>query len=183
MMTYFQLDYQGKTLTTFEQTWAYSANKMIRKYCSQNVCQTWRHLGVFPPGSSCYIFEQETCKLLRLASSHGPRTKYVKLRVAQAPGMPGAFFPLPRFSDPDMCHGTCVTHVSWRMPVSLTSGFIWCRWKTFPAIFSMICEKAVDQTLNFYMIWDIAKLMIHERGFCGHFFNLTVIQISPDISL
>ena len=31
----------------------------------------------------------------------------------------------PRVSDHDMHHGTCVTHVPWCMPGSLTSGFFW----------------------------------------------------------
>ena len=39
----------------------------------------------------------------------------------------GNVFPAPRVSDPDMHHGTCVTHVPWRMPGLLTSGFIWSR--------------------------------------------------------
>ena len=39
------------------------------------------------------------------------------------------FFPPPRVSDPDMHHGTRVTHVPWRMPGSLTSGFLWSRWR------------------------------------------------------
>ena len=39
------------------------------------------------------------------------------------------FPPPPRFSDPDMHHGTCVTHVPWCMPGSLTSGFLWSRWR------------------------------------------------------
>ena len=60
---------------------------------------------------------------------HGPLAKYVKLRVAHAPGMPGTFSPLPRFSDPDMHHGTCVTHVPWCMPGSLISGFLWSWWR------------------------------------------------------
>ena len=30
-------------------------------------------------------------------------------------------------SDPDIHHGTCVTHVPWSMPGSLTSGFHWSR--------------------------------------------------------
>ena len=34
-----------------------------------------------------------------------------KIGVARALGMPGTFSPLPRVSDPDMHHGTCVTHV------------------------------------------------------------------------
>ena len=54
---------------------------------------------------------------------------------AHAPGMPGTFSPSPQVSDPDMHHGTCVTHVPWCMPGSLTSGFLWNRrrGKTFPA--------------------------------------------------
>ena len=56
---------------------------------------------------------------------------------AHAPEMPGTFSPQPRVSDPDMHHGTCVTHVPWCMPGSLASGyrFLWSRprGKTFPA--------------------------------------------------
>ena len=44
-------------------------------------------------------------------TSNGPLARYVKLRVAHAPGMPGTFSPPPRVSDPDMHHGTCVKHV------------------------------------------------------------------------
>ena len=54
--------------------------------------------------------------------AHGPLTRYVKLRVAHAPGMPGTFSPPLRIRDPDMHHGTCVTHVPWYMPGSLTPG-------------------------------------------------------------
>ena len=55
---------------------------------------------------------------------HGPLARYVKLRVLHAPGMPGTFSSPPRVSDPDMHHGTCVTHVPWCMPGSLTSGLL-----------------------------------------------------------
>ena len=58
--------------------------------------------------------------------TYGPLASYVKFRVAHAPGMPGTFPPL---SDPDMHHGTCVTHVPWCMSGSLTSGFLWSRWQ------------------------------------------------------
>ena len=43
-------------------------------------------------------------------------------------GNAGTFSPTPRVSDPDIHHGTCVTHVPWCMPGSLTSGFLWSRW-------------------------------------------------------
>ena len=49
------------------------------------------------------------------------------MRVAHAPGLPGTFSPPPRVNDPDMHHGTCVAHVPWCMPGSLTSGFLWSR--------------------------------------------------------
>ena len=54
---------------------------------------------------------------------------------AHAPGIPGTFSPPPRVSDPDMHQGTCVTHVLWCMPGSLTTVFLWIRrqGKTFPA--------------------------------------------------
>ena len=61
--------------------------------------------------------------------SHGPLTRYVKLRVAHAPGMPGTFSPSPRVSDPDMQHGTCARHVPWCMPGSPTTGFLWNQWR------------------------------------------------------
>ena len=70
---------------------------------------------------------------------HGPLTNYAKLWVAHAPGMPGTFSPPLRVSNPNMHHGTCVTHVprhvcdarAWCMPGSLTSGFPWSRWPSW----------------------------------------------------
>ena len=50
-----------------------------------------------------------------------------KVAGAHAPGMPGTFSPSPQVSDPDMHHGTWVTHVPWCMPGSPTSGFLWNR--------------------------------------------------------
>ena len=64
----------------------------------------------------------------KYTATHGPLTRYAKLRVAHASGMPGTFSPPPWVSDPDMHPGTCVTHVPWCMPGSLASGFLWSRW-------------------------------------------------------
>ena len=41
--------------------------------------------------------------------------------------MPGTFSPPSRINDPDMNHGTCVTHVPWCMPGWLTGSFLWSR--------------------------------------------------------
>ena len=60
---------------------------------------------------------------------HGTLTSYIKLWVALAPGMLRKFSPPSRISDPDMHHGTYVTHVPWCMPGSLTGGFIWSQWR------------------------------------------------------
>ena len=38
---------------------------------------------------------------------HGPLTRYLKLQVTHAPGMPRTFSPRLRVSYPDMHHGTC----------------------------------------------------------------------------
>ena len=59
--------------------------------------------------------------------AHGPLTRYVKLRVAHAPGMLGTFSGhrlrrKPLVSDPGMHHGTCVTYVPWCLSGSLTRG-------------------------------------------------------------
>ena len=67
--------------------------------------------------------------IIHYPARHRPLVRCVKLRVAHAPGMPGTFSPPPRVSDPDMHHGTCVTHVPWCMPGSITSGFIWSQWR------------------------------------------------------
>ena len=59
--------------------------------------------------------------------TNGHLTTYVKLQVSHVPGMPRNF--PPRDSDPDMHHSMCVAHVPWCMPGSLTSGFLWSRWR------------------------------------------------------
>ena len=48
------------------------------------------------------------------------------MRVAHAPGMPGMFSPQPWVSDPGMHQDMCVP---WCRPGSLTSCFLWTRWR------------------------------------------------------
>ena len=55
---------------------------------------------------------QEHKEKLYKTCCYGPLARYVKLRIAHAPGMSRTFSPPPRVSDPDMHHDTCVTHVS-----------------------------------------------------------------------
>ena len=44
-------------------------------------------------------------------------------------GNAGNVFPAPRVSDPGLHYGTCVTNLPWCMPGSLTSCFLWSRWR------------------------------------------------------
>ena len=60
---------------------------------------------------------------------NGPLATYAKNAGVHAPGMPGTFSPSPQVSDPNMHHGLCVTHMPWCMTGSLTSDFLWNRWR------------------------------------------------------
>ena len=82
---------------------------------------TWDQQANVTYPARCW-FQWASCHIRKIAGAH-------------APGMPGSFSPPPRVSDPDKHHGTCVTHVPWCMPASLTSGFLWSRrrGKTFSA--------------------------------------------------
>ena len=48
-----------------------------------------------------------------------------KIAGCACAGNTGNVSPPPRVSDPEMHHDTCVTHVPWCMPGSVTSGFLW----------------------------------------------------------
>ena len=75
------------------------------------------------------FYRSSVTTLSGLLHWYGPLARYANFRVAHALGMPGTFSPPPRVSDPYMHHGTCVTHVPGCMPGSLTSGFLWSRWR------------------------------------------------------
>ena len=91
-------------------------------------CRLWNYVIFF----NLYITLCMRRTLWCAKLTHGPLARYVKLWFAHAPGMPGTFSPPPRDSDPDMHQGTCVAHMAWCMPGSLTSGEVG-GGKTFPA--------------------------------------------------
>ena len=100
----------NKTYTSLEKFYDINTNVWIR---------------IIPFLSAGASFTNIVC----LRTGHGPLARYVKLRVAHAPGLARTFSPPPRVSDPDMHHGTYVTHVTWCMPGSLNSRFHWSRWQ------------------------------------------------------
>ena len=103
-----------------------------------------------------------------LGQVHGPLARYIKLRVAHAPRMPGTFSPPLRVSDPDMHHGTCVTRVPWCMPESLTSGFVWSRWRENVPGISVACA-----THNFtYLVRGPCTAEAFEQVLCRWCFSL-----------
>ena len=57
----------------------------------------------------------------------GLLARYVKLWIAHALGLPVMCFPSLRVRDPDMHHGTYVTHVPRCMLGTLINGFLWRR--------------------------------------------------------
>ena len=69
---------------------------------------------------------------MRSIRSYVSLTRYAKLRVAHAPGIPGTFSPPPQVGDSDMQRDTCITHVPRSLPGSLTSGFLRNRWRGKP---------------------------------------------------
>ena len=78
------------------------------------------------------------CSLYIKENIRGPRSwascQIRKIAGAHALGMPGTFSPTPEASDPDMHHGTCVTHVPWCMPGSLTNPLYSATRKNVPGI-------------------------------------------------
>ena len=125
-----------------------SLNELSNTHSSYRWFQTpWRSCDatMLPIPSECLImfalfFMEKIALGIRLmyfhdTCLHGPLARYVKLQTAHAPWMPWTVSPPPRVSNPDMPHGTCVTHVPWCMPGLLTSGFRWSqrRGETFPA--------------------------------------------------
>ena len=80
--------------------------------------------------------------------------------------MPGTFSPPPRVSDLDMHHGTCVTHVQWCMQGSLTSGFLWSRWRgNVPGIPGACATRNLR-------IWQEAHSDMQRGQRHGHTFRL-----------
>ena len=97
------------------QSWSYFANDIIKCIVSNKICNSRK---------------ANSHKRVPLdLTEHGTFVRYVKLRIVYAPGRSGTFSSPPRVSDPDVHHGTCVTHVPCWMSESLTRGFLWTQWR------------------------------------------------------
>ena len=98
------------------------SSEIVRSECHGTSPMTTQQWLWWLNATSHYLTPWASCQIRKIAGAH-------------APGMPGTFSPPQQVSDPDMHHGTCVTHVPWCMPGSLTSGFLRNRrWgETFPA--------------------------------------------------
>ena len=109
---------------------------------------------------------------------YGPLTRYAKLRVAHAPGMPGTFSPSPRVSDPDMHHGTCVTHVLWCRPGSLISGFLWNRWRGKRSRCMRNPQFCVSGKRPMHWVWKWSYIN-HPADTCRYALSLKMIIYNP----
>ena len=101
--------------------------------------------------------------------------RYVTLRVAHAPGMPGTFSPPPRVSGPNMQHGTCATQVPWCMPGSLTSGFLWSRWRGKHSRHSGACATRYFTYLVRGPWWSIGRYSADYKNRYNSFNSLSMI--------
>ena len=87
--------------------------------------------------SRCIIFSKAegrqgyTFSIMKyfIHTCNGLLTRYQKIVGCACTANAGNVSPLPRVSNSDMHHGTCVKHVAWCMSILLTSGFIWSRWR------------------------------------------------------
>ena len=62
------------------------------------------------------VFGKYSCESSRLFQWRGPLTKYVKLRVAHAPGVPGRFSPATEVKGKsELAIPACITARAWRM--------------------------------------------------------------------
>ena len=121
------------------------------------------------------------CVLNVWAHVNEPLVRYVKLQVVHALGMPGTFSPPSRLSDPDMHHGTCVTHVPWCMPRSLTSGFLWSWWwgkRTQHSRcmhnpqFYISGKRSIAQENVYWIV--ICEIMIQSVHYKAYIYSITV---------
>ena len=101
-------------------------------------------------------------------SCYGHLARYAKWRVPHAPRMPGTFSPPPRISDPDMYRGTCVTHVPWYMPRSLTISFLWNRWRGKR---SLLSRRMRNPQVYVFGKRTIALFLPEYSGFSTSSFN------------
>ena len=69
-----------------------------------------------------------------------------KIAGCACTGNAGNVSPPPRVSDPDMHHGTRMTNGPWCMPGSLTSGFLWSRWRGNSSRHSRRMHKSTGYT-------------------------------------
>ena len=138
-----QLEYQWRncwqrSTTTYRHVIKFAACSKLEFVCMARSVKLGPRTEAFQPWNSTSLINTTTT-LCGWRNGHADiewaSCQIRKIASAHAPGMPGTFSPSSQVSDPDMHHGTCVTHVPWCMPGSLTSGFLlnWRRGETFPA--------------------------------------------------
>ena len=137
---------------------------------------------------------------LHLWGYTGKRAQYVlwascqirKIAGAHALGIPGSFSFPSQVSDPDMHHGTCVTHVPWCMPGSLTSSFLWSRrrGKMFPAYPDVSGKKPIKETqvccdclfLVCHNLWRIHVIIFRAFSLALRKWNILMLFDYPSVS-
>ena len=114
-----------KNCTIFSQEWLYTTVDCIPVVLTRILLKPEKSAQIWP------ILLLLTSWLLLLSEHQQKWTSYQIWKIVDCAcaGNAGNVFPPPRVSDPDMHHGTCVTHVPWCMSGSLTSSSLLNRWR------------------------------------------------------
>ena len=118
-----------------------------------------------------------------------PLTRYEQVCVAHAPGMPKTFSPPLRVSDSDMHHSTCVTHMPWCIPGSLSSFFLWSLWwgkrsphllrKRNPQLY-VSCKRPI-LVITIFRFFVCVRLHLISSSPSGRFSRIMILCIQPGI--
>ena len=96
----------------------------LLSWCPTIKSSHWNSFENRAPVDCIYKWVTETCG----KRWHAKTSSWAPCQICNTvPGMSGTFS--PRVSDPDMHHGTCVTHAPWCMSGSLTSSSLRSRWR------------------------------------------------------
>ena len=132
---------------------------------------------MYPTGSYEFRDRKNISELHRFSSSNrkyrpGPWAPYQIRKIVGCAyaGNAEDVFPTTAVSKPDMHHNTCVTRVTWCIPGSLTSGFLWSWWRgkrSRRMRNPQICvsgKKPIVVIFSLFFLWHTFAAVIDGHG-------------------
>ena len=124
--------------------------------------------------ATCYLCFFESELIQRGKGQLWASYQMRKIAGCACAGNAGNVFPTPPVSDPNMHHGTCMTHVPWCMLGSLTSSFLWSWWRGKRSRHSRCMrnpqfyvsgKRPMGGTCQVYQVSTTQPIQGHERCF------------------